>query len=105
MTERLRRALARKKFFEGYNPNRPSAIANSFGKPICKPLCIRGMRRWCRAVKLHNERAVRTHKDGQNFLHMLKGQSARDHMQDVSSGRVARYVRDAKRRMRLIDAV
>jgi hypothetical protein len=101
MTERTRRAMARKKFFEGYRPNKPSSIANSFGRPIGKPLCIRSMRRWYRAVKLHNERAAEQHPNGENFLHMLRGMSGKDHLQDMSSGRIARVVRYSKRSMNI----
>lgn len=101
MTERTRRALARRKFFAGYTPNRPSAIANSFGTPIHKPLCVRRMRRYYRAVKLHNERAAAKNPNGENFLFMLRGQSAKDHLNDMSSGRIARAVRGAKRNMNI----
>jgi len=105
MTERTRRALARRDFFKGYTPNRPSAIANSFGAPIHKPLCIRSMRQYYRAVKLHNERATAASPNGENLLHMLRGQSPHDHLKDMSSSRIARDVRDAKRRMRIDHAV
>lgn len=101
MTERLRRALARREFFEGYTPNRPSSIANSFGAPIHRPLCIRAMRRYYRAVKLHNERATKANPNGENFLFMLRGQSSKDHLQDMSSGHIARSVRYSKRNMNI----
>jgi hypothetical protein len=64
------------------------------------------MRRYYRAVKLHNERAAAQHGNkGVDWLFMLRGQSSKDHRQDMSSCRLARDVRRSKRQMRIDDGI
>jgi len=90
MTERLRRALARKKFFT-WNASKVSRMSNSFGNPIGKPVCIRSARRWYRVVRAHNKN-YGEHPIG----HFLRGASGRDHQQETSDKHVARVVRKEK---------
>lgn len=98
MTERLRRALARKAFFGKWKKrwSKPSRMSNSFGEPIGKPVCIRSMRRYERAVMLQNLRAAQL--QGFNDLNACNKRHAGKGSQQVTSSKyIARTVRYLKR--------
>jgi hypothetical protein len=92
MSKRTQRAIARREFFGGRKPSKMSNMANSFGQPIGKTVCIRSMRRYYRVHHLHLRRAI-----GSNFGRLIRGYEKRDVYRDCSSKRVARDVRSQRR--------
>lgn len=95
MTERLRRAIARKKFFDGSRKwSKLSRQSNSFGNPIGKPLDVRSLRRYLRAerkltLKMCGDRTFLSKSTGRA---VLTGRGFQGLLSSTHAARTVRYL-------------